>query len=303
MQFPMTQSAPLGRIRLVVVILFFFAVLFAANLGHADTAVLQNRNSTAEFRTEAADPGTKGLHNWTVDGIDQIFEQWFWYRVGDAGPEASLDTLLQTEFSQLNLDSEAGNDFLLAAYTDPNQTFSIQARYMLTGGTTGSLDSDIVEVIRIQNLSTTDPLNFHFFQYVDFDLGGTANDDTVSVSGVPGNTVRQSDSLLQLSETVVTPPPSRFAVSNAAASLRALLSDGLPTSLSGATGPVTGDAAWAFQWDFILAPGDSYLISKDKNLHPVPEPATVWTSIAAACALLLAARRIRANSLKVGGTP
>jgi hypothetical protein len=295
MQLQLSQSALLGRNRLNVALLLFVAILLTANVGHATTAVLQNRNSMAEFHTEAADPGTKGLFNWNVDGIDQIFEQWFWYRVGNTGPESALDTLTQNEVSQLNLDSEAGNDFLLVGYVDPAQRFSIQVRYMLTGGTTGSLDSDLVEVLRIQNLSTTQPLDFHFFQYVDFDLGGTANDDTVSVGGIPGNTVRQSDALLQLSETVVTPPPSRYAVTGTAASLKSQLTDGSPTSLSGAGGPITGDAAWAFQWDFVLAPGDSYLISKDKNLRPVPEPATVWTAFAAACALLLAARRIRRN--------
>jgi hypothetical protein len=195
--------------------------------------------------------------------------------------------------SQLNIDAEAGNDFMLASYVDPNQRFSVEVRYLLTGGTPASLDSDLVEVLRIQNLSTTQPLDFHFFQYVDFDLGGTASDDTVSVLGSPGNTVRQRDALLQLSETVVTPAPSRYEVTGLANSLLAQLTDGLPTNLSNSAGPLTGDAAWAFQWDFTLAPGDSYLISKDKNLSPIPEPATAWIAIASTAALLFAARKLR----------
>jgi hypothetical protein len=233
-----------------------------------------------------------------VDGVDQIVQQWFWYRVGNAGPEASLDTLNQTGLSAQNIDGEAGDDFLLATYVDPNQRFSVQVRYLLTGGTPASLDSDLVEVLRIQNLSTTQPLDFHFFQFVDFNLGGSANDDTVSVLGSPGNTVRQRDALLQLSETVVTPAPSRYEVTGAANALLGQLTDALPTNLSGAAGPLTGDAAWAFQWDFTLAPGDSYLISKDKNLSPIPEPATVWIGIAAAVAGVAARRRFSLGTLR-----
>src|SRR5208337_545666 len=34
-----------------------------------------------------------GMYNWTVDGQNQLNQQWFWYRVGSSGPEASIDTI------------------------------------------------------------------------------------------------------------------------------------------------------------------------------------------------------------------
>jgi hypothetical protein len=44
---------------------------------------------------------------------------------------------------------------------------------------------------------------------------------------------------------------------------------------AGAVGP--GDVTWAFQWDFQLAAGDSFIISKDKylNVTIIPEPSTL----------------------------
>ena len=58
------------------------------------------------------------------------------------------------------------------------------------------------EQISISNL-TASPLDFHFFQYADFDLSAA---DTVIFTNA--NTVDQSGGGLRLSETVVTPVPS-----------------------------------------------------------------------------------------------
>jgi hypothetical protein len=53
------------------------------------------------------------------------------------------------------------------------------------------------------------------------------------------------------------------------------LNDGLPTTLNGNLGPMTGEVAWALEWDFTLPAGGSYLISQDKTLTLVPEPVTL----------------------------
>jgi hypothetical protein len=54
------------------------------------------------------------------------------------------------------------------------------------------------------------------------------------------------------------------------------LNDGVATTLSDNPGPVgPGDATWAFQWDFLIAPGSSALISKDKYIQLVPEPSAL----------------------------
>jgi hypothetical protein len=52
------------------------------------------------------------------------------------------------------------------------------------------------------------------------------------------------------------------------------LNDGVATTLNDVSSAGPGDVAWAFQWDFSLAPGDVYIISKDKNIR-IPAPGAV----------------------------
>jgi hypothetical protein len=74
------------------------------------------------------------------------------------------------------------------------------------------------------------------------------------------------------------------------------VNDGLPTTLSDTpigtvVGP--GDMTWAYQWDVVINPGDTFQISKDKNLSaiPVPEPASGLLVTIAAGMLLVGYRR------------
>ncbi len=101
-----------------------------------------------------------------------------------------------------------------------------------------------------------------------------------------------------MTETVVTPVPTHREIAFYDTTL-SKLNDGLPTTLS--DGPPIGtplgpgDVTWAYQWDFLLQPGDTFQISKDKNLHAgpgVPEPATV-SLLSLAAGLLLAGYRKR----------
>jgi hypothetical protein len=149
--------------------------------------------------------------------------------------------------------------------------FQMLVRYSLLGGTAGSGTSDLGEQIRIVNTGE-EALDFHFFQYADFDLCGTSEDD--SVNFVNANAVQQTDPSCTLSETVVTPAASSREAAGYPTTIVAL-NDGAATTLSGNSSAGPGDVTWAFQWDFNLAAGGSYIISKDKHLRPVPEPASL----------------------------
>ncbi len=50
------------------------------SISHADI-VLTDDNSTAVFDLNSSD----GMKDWTVDGVDHMQRQWFWYRVGSSG--------------------------------------------------------------------------------------------------------------------------------------------------------------------------------------------------------------------------
>jgi hypothetical protein len=211
------------------------------------------------------DPTTQaGAKDWIVDGVDVLYQQWFWYRIGNT-PEQSIDTI-----GNLVVTNPLPNIAVLAYHND---SIKVGVTYVLTGGTPGSATSDVGETISIQNIGRTN-LDLHFFQYSDFDLSPTLVDN---VSIDPTHHIAHQTPTgggIALSETVVTPPASRAEANYFATTLNEL-NDGSPTNLNNVLTAGAGDVTWAFQWDKSIAPGGSFIISKDKNLQPVPEPAAI----------------------------
>ena len=233
-------------------------IVFTWGLSYGAPFNLTSNNSTAVI-----DPALQmGMSNWTVDGTDHLFQQWFWYRVGPTGGESSIDTLT------LNSATQAAANILVLSYS--NSDFDLSITYTLLGGSPGSKTSDIAETIGIFNTSGA-ALDFHFFQYSDFDLFGTAGNDIASHDNV--NKISQSDPQGTLSETVAVPDPSHWQIAFFAA-IRNSLTDGNPTTLSDAASPFgPGDITWAWQWDRVIAQGGAFIISKDKHLSgKIPEP-------------------------------
>ncbi len=209
------------------------------------------------------------MYTWSVDGVDHLYQQWFWYRVGSVGGESSIDALGLYGYNLNHNDWDPGNEHLSVLYGNP-AALSIELGFLLAGGNVGSQRSDIAETITISNNETA-AMGFHFFQYCDLDLGGTPYDIMVRILG--GNTAEQWDESFYSSETVVSPRPNHREV-NFFPVTRSSLNDGSPTTLTDASGPIgPGDLTWAFQWDFVIPAGESVIISKDKMI--VPEPATL----------------------------
>ena len=273
--------------------LSIFAVLAilaaSARQGHAQIVTLIDNNSTAQISTGSQ----AGMFNWSVDGQNQLAQQWFWYRIGD-NPEHSIDTISAPSFITPNART------LYTTYA--NAAYSVEVDYSLTGSLPGSGHSDIGESIRINNLSAA-PLDFHFFQYSDFDLGGTPGGQTVQLGKDLGgffNEALQTGPGGTLDESITAAAPGanhgEAALFN---STLIKLNDGLPDTLNDNAGPVgPGDATWALQWDFLIAPNSSALISKDKYIqldttpsNPTPEPSSlVLTSLGLAGLALLKRR-------------
>jgi hypothetical protein len=243
---------------------------------------LTDGNSTASI-----DPSSQaGMFDWTVNGQDQLAQQWFWYRIGN-NPEQSIDTISAPSITNLTAST------LGTVYN--NGTVQVRVDYTLNGSSPVSGISDIGEFIKITNL-TGAPLDFHFFQYSDFDLfGGPANEVVQIGTNLQGkyNDAYQFDGVMALTETVATPGANRAEVAFFNATLVKLnngVADNLNTSV-GPAGPVgPGDVTWALQWDVVIQPGADYLISKDKYLSVVPEPTTV-TLVGLGLVGLLALRR------------
>jgi hypothetical protein len=247
------------------------AVLCMASGALGAIATLSDSNSVAQFDTNA--PGSQtGMTGWNVDGINHLYNQWFWYRVGDAvagnGEHRFNNTNLTEGLSgTTDTNFDGSPDTFTINYAGAG--FTAQMSFRLQGGSFGSNTSDMAEQIRIVNTSGT-TLPFHFFQYCDFDLNGTIPDTSVSI--LNANTVQQTDGPFVTSETVVTPAPSHHEVGVWSSTLNKLddpngdnLDDS--SSLSNANG---ADYTWAFQWDTNLAPNGTMIISKDKHIAPSP---------------------------------
>lgn len=244
-----------------------------------DEVQLGDANSTATF-------SQNGQFEWTVDGVEHLYAQEFYFRRAGFNDEANIGSLdLQgVAVNDTNTFTDDRDDSINSLYTD-GQGLEIETLFTLRGGSDGSGISSIAEQISITNTGTS-TIFISFFQYVDFDLGGDSGDDWGQI--VDGNNAQQFDDEFALSETVVTPQPTLFQMGDEG-DISDLWSNGVVDTLNGTDGH-QGDVAWAFQWDIELGAGDSFLISKNKTLG-VPTPGSLALLASAG---LISTRRRRA---------
>jgi hypothetical protein len=262
----------------------------------AGTITLMDGNSSVTL-----DPSSSaGVTSWSVDGINQLYQQWFWYRIGSSSPQYSIDTLGSASIVQSS-SAEATISF------SGTNGLSISVTYLLTGGAPGSGDADMGESINITNTSGT-AQNVSFFQYSNFTLDNVAGGDSVQFQN--SNAVSQWNGQETLAETVITPRPNFREAAVVPDTLNELntipgyilgQAQGFPSGEPNSntqSSVVTGDVSWAYEWDRTIDPGSSFLISKDKDLQgvvaPVPEPSTMLLAVAGLLTLLgLPLQRLR----------
>jgi hypothetical protein len=264
---------------------FLMALWIAAGGAAAYATTLTSGNSTVGI-----DSGTQaGMYSWTVDGQNQLSQQWFWYRIGSAGPEASIDTISAPVLTLLS------PSVLSASYA--NSQIQVNVLYSLIGGAAGSGVSDVSEQISIQNLSGG-ALDFHFFQYADFNLGGTPYNDSAAAdrAGRGYNGVVQTEGYCHISEnvdTVVSQNANEAQVSTDN-SLLMSLNNTTPTTLNNHTSG-SGNVKWALEWDKVIVAGGTMIISKDMNIMGVVVPEPSALSLLAIPLVFCAIRKVRLN--------
>jgi hypothetical protein len=243
------------------------ALVAATSSVSAATITLGDLNSSLAVNDQSG----AIMDSWHVDGVSQLAEMDYYYRIGAAGPEANINTIpLVGAFSTDSNPFTDSQDDTVAMLYRSTGVVDIEVKISLLGGQAGSGWSDVTHQVKISNTGT-DALDFHLFQYADFDLGGTAGDDTVEIFSP--DEVLQSDGNWQVAiSEIITPDASHWDTSISSA-LRDSLTDGITTVLDDDTGPVSGNVEYAFQWDVTLNPGDSFIVSKDMLI--IPEPSSI----------------------------
>jgi hypothetical protein len=252
-----------------------FAIAAALIIGVSSAEATVYNISTGNTTVNIDPDGGAGVYDFIIDGHDQLQKQWFWYRLGDAGPELPLSA------ATLGVSVQAYVPSSLVSLTFTHADFEIDILFLVTENT--SLSGDLVEIITVTNDSED---TLHLFKYANFDMAGAAG-DVAMVTG--GDTATQTDQSTGAEAETVVSEGSVLASTYQAGdtSIEASLNDSGPTTLNGAIVSLSGtDAAWAWQWD--VAGGAEALIGLD-NLVTVPEPASM-TLIALGAAMMLKRR-------------
>ena len=285
-RFTLKNCTHVGKTFLAgLVVLLMFALSSSAQ-----NVTLTDQNTAAQININ----NQMGMHSWQVDGQEQLFQQWFWYRIGGAGPEQSIDMISAPAYS-----STANT--LSTTYT--GGSFNINVLYTLRGAPAGSGVADMTEIITINNTSGG-VLDFHFFQYSDFDLSATIGGQTAALTRNMNplspnfNKFIEADQVnaaVSISETVITPGADHGEAGFYPGTLNKL-NDLNPTTLSDTLSAGPGDATWSLQWDMTLAasgPGSTMQISKDKHLTllVIPEPSTLGVLAVGLAAYVIGRRR------------
>ena len=226
-----------------------------------------------------------GMNSWTVNGQNQLNQQWFWYRTG-GGIAQPINTI------GLVTSQVTGGNVLDAIYA--NGQLSVEVTYTLKGGGINSGSADMTEQIMVINQSSSS-LNLNFYQYSNFNLLGEGNDNVEIFNGSGGyNSIRQWNGSTAIQEAVAHPSAMYAEAALIGQTLGEFSSTpGLTLNNNLTAGP--GNVTWALQWTADLAAnGGEFDLTKDKSLSisVVPEPATtVLAVLGGLCLMRLTAKR------------
>ncbi len=220
-----------------------------------------------------------GLNSFTVDTVERVFQQWFWYRVGPSDAEQSLDLLPKKVAS-----SQPTPTSLQTSYTLAGQ-FDISALYELTSYPLGAGKASLKKTITITNTSAA-VLDYHLFEYSDYDLSDAdtiiGDSDNIEVHNFK---LYQNGAQADGSGVTYTHdsslPPSSYDLDDGSLSLRDSLRDIDPTNFSIPQTPYGygSDKQFVKQWDLTIPAGQSVTFTITDSFYPTkPVTATLTSS-------------------------
>jgi hypothetical protein len=216
---------------------------------------LSDVNSSLTFNTEY------GATVWEVDGTDNLYYESYFYRVG-TGPTSEITAGYNSGPIGTN---KYGTTYDLGDYG------KVRLTHTLLGGATDSQTSQWNTSLNFTpGDAGTVPL--HFYTYSDYDLSGTAGDETASYLG--SGEFSQYDDLTELLWSTVIFPPGSTGVPYSPDHYTTRGFNGVGGVPSEALGDLNDvgnyydNAIFMTQWN---DPVDFHI---SRSLAPVPEPST-----------------------------
>lgn len=261
----------------------------AVKTASASNVQLIDQNSSITINPTSS----AGLENWTVDGVNQVNQEWFWYNVGNSGGQSSIDTLGLTNTALYDTTGDGDNDTAVLTYGSSGG-LQVIVTYSLSGGKSGSHDSDLGETISFSNGGSTQN-TYHLFEYSNFNLNDSTSGQTVTLSG--GNTAVDTGTSTT-AQAIVAPMPGQYDANDFPNLLDTIdSSSSTITALPDAATSTAGDGEMAFEWDLVLKPGASYVESTDQQITPsIPEPSGPIALVGLGCIFLTRIRRAGSGS-------
>jgi MYXO-CTERM domain-containing protein len=240
----------------------------AARPALAANVLLQNGNSTVTI-----DPtSTAGVEDWTINGQNQLNQEWFWFRPGSQKGQSSLNSLGTPTVTPLDMTGDGKDDMVEMVYGS-SSSLQITVTYSLVGGLSTSKTSDLDDLIQIDNNSSKS-MKFSFFQYANFNLGDSTTGQTVTITD--SSATATVDGNGYQAQTVSSPTPTEFEANIYPNLLNQISSGSTSATLSGATSVLASDGEWGYEWTMTLPSCGSYVISGDQLITGqtlnVPEP-------------------------------
>lgn len=212
--------------------------------------------------TIATSGSNAGVSSWSVDGTSQLFQQWFWFRPNANSQEWGIHNIGGNAPTSV-VEASIGSIGMVTYNYGPN--FFVRATFVLTGGSNGSGTADLAEQIHVYSAGGL--AGSSFFQYVDFDLGGTAGGDTITF--INNNTLMQTDNATAYLATNSGVPSPTAVQAGLFPTLLNSLNDNAPTNLDNTMSAGPGDVAGAMQWN--IGGTTDFIISLDKHIQ-IPAP-------------------------------
>jgi hypothetical protein len=234
----------------------------------ASPFVLQDGNSSVTINPTSP----TGISNWSVNGQNQINTEWFWYRTGSSGGQLSFDTLGTPTEQLIDEKSDGENDFALLTYPAKNG-IQVTLELTLTGGTAASATSDLLDSVIISNQSNS-PVNYHLFEYGNFNLGGVTTGQTMTIAD--GDTATDVGNGHQVQVMANSGIPSEYEASLFPTQFNSVSSTSSPAALTDASSAGPGDGEEGFEWDATIGANKSLVVAIDNDMsgaiQTVPEP-------------------------------